>query len=255
MVHYIIEISLALKEIHSLKGDPMNLEHPSVQQVIAIAEEISQENKVLNTRVIYNRAKHRLKIPRNGLIEIIQLLIDKHILVDGSRYTRESVLSNRIRMFIFEIINSELGIHLSEIKRKIKGIIKEISTGQLIWHIEMLKKFGLIKKINFKNYTIFIPIDVDEQIGIIYFLLRDEINFKILKFLSERGYIRKTLVYEEIDEPREKLYYRLTTLIDNQVLMSENEEVCIVPELELLVKGVFNNLYLQTTERCAQKCS
>ncbi|MFX1269573.1 MAG: hypothetical protein ACFFAK_16555, partial [Promethearchaeota archaeon] len=104
----------------------LTLGHPSVQQVLEIAEELVRENRVLNTRIIYNRAKHRLKIPRNGLLKIIQMLIDRHILINGSHFTRESVLSNEMRNYIYEIINTEFGIHFSEIKRKI-DTVSEIS--------------------------------------------------------------------------------------------------------------------------------
>ncbi|MFX1585973.1 MAG: hypothetical protein ACFFDL_15605 [Promethearchaeota archaeon] len=229
----------------------LTLGHPSVQQVLEIAEELVRENRVLNTRIIYNRAKHRLKIPRNGLLKIIQMLIDRHILINGSHFTRESVLSNEMRNYIYEIINSELGIHFSEIKRKI-DTVSEISTGQLIWHLEMLLKFGLIKKIKFKNYSIFLPIEIEDQLGIIYFLLRDELNRNILRLLAKNGRMQKSSLYEDLKGDREKLYYHLNVLKDNDIIMTkEGEEdlFYIVPELEQLIKNVFKNTYIQTTQR------
>ena len=47
-------------------------DHPSVQGVIKIAEKIIHENKVLDATLLYNRAKKQLKIPRKGLLTIIQ---------------------------------------------------------------------------------------------------------------------------------------------------------------------------------------
>ena len=44
----------------------IGLEHPSVKQVIEIAEEILNENKILNIDSLFYRAKKRLKIPRKG---------------------------------------------------------------------------------------------------------------------------------------------------------------------------------------------
>ena len=226
----------------------LTLEHPSVQQVIEIAKEIVHENKILTTRIIYNRAKHRLKIPRNGLLKIIQMLIDRNILVDGSRFTSDSVLSNKMRKFIYEIISTDLGIYFSEIKRKINSV-SEISTGQLIWHIEMLLKFALIKKIKFKNYSIFLPPDVEEQLGVIYFLLRDKINFGILKLLSEKNSVQKSSLYEDLKEDREKIYYHIQILKDNDIIMIKEDIFCIVPKLELQIQNVFKNMHIQAIKK------
>jgi len=156
-----------------------------------------------------------------------------------------------MRNYIYEIINTDLGIHFSEIKCKI-DTVSEISTGQLIWHLEMLLKFGLIKKIKFKNYSIFLPIDIEDQLGIIYFLLRDEMNRNILRLLAKNGCMQKSSLYGDLKEDREKLYYHLNVLKDNDIIMTkigEEDLFCIVPELEHLIKTVFKNSYIQTTQR------
>ena len=222
----------------------VTLDHPSVQKVLQIVENLVHENKVITTRIIYNRAKHRLKIPRNGLLKIIQLLIDRKILVDGSRFTRDSVLLNKMRNFVYEIIISDLGIHFSEIKRKIDSV-SEVSTGQLIWHIEMLLKFAMIKKVKFKNYTIFLPIDIEDRIGVMHFLLRDKTNFNILELLSKKGPIEKSSLYESLKEEREKVYYHLKTLQDNDIIMLKEDFIHIVPEMGLTLKKLFKNMYIQ----------
>lgn len=69
----------------------IGLEHPSVKQVIEIAEEILNENKILNIDSLYYRAKKRLKIPRKGLNAIIQFLINNKILVNRSKFTRRTL--------------------------------------------------------------------------------------------------------------------------------------------------------------------
>lgn len=222
----------------------LTLEHPSVQKVLEIAEELVKKNKVLTTKILYNRAKHRLKIPRNGLLKIIQLLIDRRIIVDGSRFTRDSVLSHDIRNFIYDIIENEIGIHFSELKRKVDSV-SEISTGQLIWHLEMLLKFDLIKKVKFTKYTIFLPIDIEDQLGIIYFLLKDEINLSILKLLSEKGKLQKSNLYGTLEEEREKVYYHIRTLQDYGIIMVKADNLSIVPKIEKRIKFIFKNMHIQ----------
>ncbi|GAH20078.1 unnamed protein product, partial [marine sediment metagenome] len=57
----------------------IGLEHPSVKQVVEIAEEILDENKVLSIDTLYYRAKKRLKLSRKGLNAIIQFLTNNKI--------------------------------------------------------------------------------------------------------------------------------------------------------------------------------
>ena len=51
----------------------LGLEHPSVQQVIEVALELTKEHRLINNELLYNRAKRKLKIPRSGLKTIIQM--------------------------------------------------------------------------------------------------------------------------------------------------------------------------------------
>ena len=74
----------------TLKGSN-GLAHPSVQSVIEIAEEIISENKILDATLLYITAKRRLKIPRQGLLSIIRMLINRKILVEGSKFTKKSL--------------------------------------------------------------------------------------------------------------------------------------------------------------------
>ncbi|GAG92851.1 unnamed protein product, partial [marine sediment metagenome] len=61
----------------------IGVDHPNVKRVLEIAEEIMRKNKILNIENLYNLAKKQLKIPRNGLLFIIQFLINKKILIEG----------------------------------------------------------------------------------------------------------------------------------------------------------------------------
>ena len=95
------------------------MDHPSVQKVIEIAEEIIDENRPLNMEVLYTIAKRRLNIPRKGLLSIIQLLFNSKVLVEGSKYTKETVLSNPLRKRIYNFILRNLGTHFSLIRKEV----------------------------------------------------------------------------------------------------------------------------------------
>ncbi len=198
----------------------LTLNHPSVQSVIEIAKEVINNHNVLDTDLLYRLAKRRLKFPRKGLLSIIQLLINKKVLVEGSKYTRDEVLNNKYRFHLYRFLTSYLGAHFSSIRKQIitdnRGTLG--SSGQLIWHLEMLIKFNYIKKIKIKNYTVFLPYEIDDEIGLLHFVLHDEIYLKIIQLLISHDELKKSEVHKLVDEKRETIYYRINNLIEFNII-------------------------------------
>ena len=212
----------------------IGLENPTVKRVIEIAEEIFSKNKVLNVETLYNVAKRRLKIPRNGLLVIIQFLINKKILIEGSKFSKETVLSNFVRNRIYSYIIMNPGVHFSILRKK--ALSEEVgSSGQLVWHLEMLLKFNYINKIKVGHYTVFLPYELDENVGRILFILRDRINNKIIHLLIENETFIKSDIYKEIDEKRENVYYRINNLLEHGIITINQDldkEMCINNDLK-----------------------
>jgi len=219
---------------------PIGVDHPSVKRVLGIAEEIMRKNKILNIENLYNLAKKRLKIPRNGLLSIIQFLINKKILIEGSKFSKETVLSNYIRNGIYNYIRIHPGVHFSILRKKALPEEKG-SSGQLVWHLEMLLKFNYIKKIKVGNYTVFLPFDIDEKVGKILFILRDRINYKVIQLLFKEKTVVKPEIYKEIEEKREDVYYRINNLIDQDIIIlsaSSDKDICINPNIKNLFTDI-----------------
>ena len=228
---------------------PIGVDHPSVKRVLEIAEDIMRKNKILNIENLYNLAKKRLKIPRNGLLSIIQFLINKKILIEGSKFSKETVLSNYIRNGIYNYIRIHPGVHFSILRKKALPEEKG-SSGQLVWHLEMLLKFNYIKKIKVGNYTVFLPYDIDEEIGIVLFLLRDRINYKVIHLLFKENTMIRSEIYKEIEEKREDVYYRINNLIDQDIIIlsaSSDKEICINPNTKELISDILetSELYIE----------
>jgi len=221
---------------------PIGLEHPSVKRVLEIAEEVMNQNKVLNIETLYNIAKKRLKIPRNGLLFIIQFLINEKILIEGSKFSKETVLSNNNRKRICDYIETNPGLHFS-ILRKF-ALPDARSSGQLIWHLEMLIKFNYIKKFKVGNYTVYIPFKMHEEVGRIIFLLRDRINNKLIRLLAKKETLIKSEIYKVLEEKRVDVYYRITHLIENNMIsLSEtsDKEICINSNEKELIIEILNH--------------
>jgi hypothetical protein len=208
----------------------LTMKHPSVQSVIDIAKDVINNNNVLDTELLYNLAKKRLKLPRKGLLSIIQLLINKKVLVEGSKYTRDEVLNNKYRFKLYRFLTSNLGAHFSNIRKQIitDSIGNLGSSGQLIWHLEMLIKFNYIKKIKIKNYTVFLPYEIDDEIGLIYFILSDEIYLKIIQLLISNEKLKRSDVHKLVYEKRETIYYRINNLIEFNVIKLSGDKNSLV---------------------------
>ena len=208
----------------------LTLNHPSVQSVIEIAKEVINNHNVLDTDLLYRLAKRRLKFPRKGLLSIIQFLINKKVLVEGSKYTRDEVLNNKYRFHLYRFLTSYLGAHFSSIRKQIitdnRGTLG--SSGQLIWHLEMLIKFNYIKKIKIKNYTVFLPYEIDDEIGLLHFVLHDEIYLKIIQILISNAKLKKSEVHKLINEKRETIYYRINNLIEFNIIESSGDNNSLI---------------------------
>jgi predicted transcriptional regulator len=222
------------------------LEHPSVQRVIQIAEEILNQNRPLTTEILYSTARKRLNLSRRGLLSIIQFLFNKKILVEGSKYTRKSILLNPYRKNIYNFIQKNLGAHFSLIRKGVlSGKDSKGSAGQLIWHLEMLLKFKYVKKVKIGNFTLFLPIGIDDKEGLLYFILRDELNKKIINLFIESEQLKKVDIYKLLEEQREHIYYRLNNLIEYGILtLSEQvpEELILPPHQKELIKEILNKI-------------
>jgi predicted transcriptional regulator len=144
---------------------------------------------------------------------------------------------------LYEFIKKNLGTHFSLIRSElaINREEKNVSPGRLIWHLEMLLKFNFIKKVKIKNYTLFLPSEVTTDEGIIHFILRDEVNYKIINKILESNLIKVADIYKEIEEKRELVYYRVNNLIELEILLqkdADNKAVMINPKIKKTLKNV-----------------
>jgi predicted transcriptional regulator len=197
------------------------VEEPLTQQLLQIAEElIIRKNRILSPELLYNCAQRRLKRPRHELIQVIQWLFGKRVLIEGSKLTRELVLRNLNRRKIYKFIEKHISVTFSRLKL---GLTDIGSPGQLIWHLQMLMKFKYIRRFKFKKYSLFTPIEIDEDMAILIFLLEDEINKKIITLLLEYGSLRRTEFYEALKASRQLIYYHINILIEAGLITQKQE--------------------------------
>ncbi|MBA7613825.1 hypothetical protein ES703_21082 [subsurface metagenome] len=83
----------------------MGLDPSMVQKVLKIAHKLIRKHKTLNTQVLYNVSKKQLQLPRRGLMKILKFMLNEKIIINGSQYTKETVLKSSIRRKIYESID------------------------------------------------------------------------------------------------------------------------------------------------------
>ena len=221
------------------------IDNPDVQNVIEIAEEIGEKNKIIQIDLLYKISKRRLKLESETIYSIIDLLLKNNIIVEGSKYTKRTVILNKNRYNIYNFIKTYPGVHFSVVKRE---VLNEGSSGHFIWHLNALKKFNYIKEVKVKNYTLFLPTEMDEEFGIYFFLLRDKLNRKILKYLNKEEPVESAQIPNKVLESKGSVYYHINTMKDYNILTAQenktthNEEVLINPEKKELLIQITNDI-------------
>jgi len=224
---------------------PLSLENPNVQKIIEIAKELVKKNKVLKVKKLYNLAVRSLDISTGDILEIIQFLNNNKILIDGSKHTRDTILLNLYRKKIYHVIDSFNGANFSFLREKV-FTNRSGSAGQLIWHLKMLLKFKYIKKIKVGNYSLFLPLALEDDFGKLCFFMKDDLNRNIIKLFITHEKIKKPHVYKKINFKRENVNYRLKILMEHQILIYKDEstkEICISKRMkEFLLENLKKNI-------------
>ncbi|NHI94354.1 MAG: hypothetical protein EAX96_17815 [Candidatus Lokiarchaeota archaeon] len=212
-----------------------NIDQETLDKIFVVAEDIINEKNGLEVELLQNELKKKLNLPEKTIYDVIQLLLNKRILVEGSKLTRESVLINPYRRKIYNYLTDNVSAYFTEIKKHIFSdqASNKGSVGHLIWHLEMLLKFNLIKKVRFETYTIFMPIEVDEEVAVNLFLLKNDLDRDIIELLMKHEKVKKSEVHRHLNENREKIYYHLNKLMEYNIISSnqaDDKNIFINPE-------------------------
>ena len=210
---------------------PIGVQESEIRDVLKVAENLVRNNKVIQLEMLYKIAKRRLKYDGRKLVTIINYLLKEKLLVEGSKLLKKDVLLNSYRKEIYNFISTYPGVHFSIIKKQVFSE-SEVnfqenvgSTGQFIWHLEVLLKFDFIKKIKVKNNSLFLPKEFEDELGKYYFILRDDINRKIVLSLSQDEFIEQAKIPPIINESKGNVYYHMNTLEESGIMISQKSEL------------------------------
>jgi len=168
-------------------------------QILALVEEFLNQNRVcykpdLVSFIKNSNFQNENGLNHNGIEHLLDSLEAKHIIVEGSKITRNTILSNLNRSSIYEEIKNNPGTYLNKLSKNLG-----LSIFLTNWHLNILLRFNMIRKQEFNSHIAYfdskLPLENDWILQIISRVKCNEIiNF--LKLNSNgctKSQIAKTL--------------------------------------------------------------
>ena len=135
------------------------------------------------------------------------------------RLTLQEVLDNENRDKIIELILDNPGIHFNELLRKIN-----ISPGNLVWHLDILEKYKVIKKENFEHFVVYFPYHQKNPISNLDLKLqKSELTLKVLEMIEKEPGIWNNSITNKMKINRKTIEYHIKKLMDLGLIYIEKD--------------------------------
>ncbi len=169
-------------------------------------------------------------------------------MVKGTKITQDSVLENYVRNRIFKYILKNPGTHLREIRDRLS-----LLPLQADWHLNMLEKFGYIRKNRIKNKVVYFESKINPDLYDSIFILRNLDNLNIIKkILAEPDIPLNTLVGKVRLRPR-KVKNIIFNLLETDLIKEiiEDGQVKYRANIENIssVTKIFEELRIKNNQR------
>jgi len=131
----------------------------------------------------------------------------------------DEVLENENRSKIIDLILEKPGIHFNELLRK-----TDLAPGNLVWHLDILETYKVIKKRRVGNYVMFIPYYNKNPLSNIDLKLqKSELTLQILELIEGNPGIWNNKLTEEMEIHRKTIQYHIDKLIDLELVYKKKE--------------------------------
>ena len=133
------------------------------------------------------------------------------------RLTLQDVLDNENRDKIIDFILKNPGIHFNELLRK-----TNLSPGNLVWHVDILEKYKVIKKESFEHYIVYFPYYQSNPISNLDLKLqKSELTLKVLEMIEKEPGIWNNSITKKMKINRKTIHYHIKKLSDLGLIYSE----------------------------------
>ena len=127
-------------------------------------------------------ARSSVPLNRQGITEIVKSLVQRNVIVEGSKLTREEILLNAKRSQIYNYIVENPGVYYYNIMKKLN-----MSSHVVIWHLNILVEFNYIGKTTIDNHDLYFEINEDlDKVKVSYYLTNEKCRL-IIEYLKSNA--------------------------------------------------------------------
>jgi len=154
------------------------------QTVLIIINEYLNKNRYFSASEIIpyissRFAKSGVNININGIRTILKSLVEKGLIVEGSKLTRNEILSNFNRKKIYEYIQKNPGIIFNRIVTNLNLTIPVVE-----WHLNILMKFNYIIKEKIDNSVVYFDLNIKPEDRMTKYLISKGKSKQIINLLA-----------------------------------------------------------------------
>ncbi len=125
-------------------------------------------------------AKSGINVNIDGIKTILKSLIEKNIIVEGSKLTKTDILLNSNRNKIYNYIYKNPGVHFNKIVSTLNLNIPVVE-----WHLNMLIKFMFITKEKIDNLDTYFDVNIKSEDRMLIYLISSNKYKQIIEYIKE----------------------------------------------------------------------
>ncbi|MBN1803214.1 MAG: HTH domain-containing protein [Candidatus Lokiarchaeota archaeon] len=153
--------------------------------VLQAVQEYLNKNRHLNIGKLVPFITSRFKlasvnINKDGIKINLKSLLQKNLIVEGSKLTHYEILENPKRKLIYDYIVGNPGAYLNKIVDDL-GVSNHVA----IWHLRTLMEFKFVKRKTINNHEVYFDARVDFEIAKARFLTLKKKSKEIIEFLLD----------------------------------------------------------------------
>lgn len=153
--------------------------YPFIQNYLSTNKMLEIDRLISYLRIIV--ANKDVNLNYVGIKQTVQNLIEKKIILEGTRLTKEQILNNGNRKDVFTFICSNPGVYHFQIAKHLN-----LANHIVNWHLDALLNFDFIKEVKIDNHQIYYDSNISPDHAIIQYYFRSEKVNQILSYLRNK---------------------------------------------------------------------